>query len=183
MFRVMHTTYWHKPDFSVVMCLSRRFFSIPPAQTMLHIYIREAIIICLIQHFEADFPKKVSLKILNSGIIICLIQHFEADFPKKVSLKILNSEIILNTFTHEFMIPFLCSWVHQTFLQSQGASLPVAYGMSLEVWSWMRTIAPPPDIWWYPQKLVENEVPGANNLKCKSRCWKISNTSCLPKKA
>ena len=23
-FRVMHTTYWHKPDFSVVMCLSRQ---------------------------------------------------------------------------------------------------------------------------------------------------------------
>ena len=29
------------------------------------------------------------------------IQHFEADFPQKVSLKILNSGIILNTFTHD----------------------------------------------------------------------------------
>ena len=32
--------------------------------------------------------------------IICLIQHFEADFPQKVSLKILNSGIILKIFTH-----------------------------------------------------------------------------------
>ena len=30
-----------------------------------------------------------------------LIQHFEADFLWKVSLKILNSGIILKTFTHE----------------------------------------------------------------------------------
>ena len=30
----------------------------------------EAIIICLIQYFEADFLWKVSLKILNSGIIL-----------------------------------------------------------------------------------------------------------------
>ena len=33
--------------------------------------------------------------------MICLIQHFEADFLWKVSLKILNSGIILKTFTHE----------------------------------------------------------------------------------
>ena len=32
--------------------------------------------------------------------MIFLIQHFEADFPWKVSLKILNSGIILKTFTH-----------------------------------------------------------------------------------
>ena len=32
--------------------------------------------------------------------MISLIQHFEADFPQKVSLKILNSGIILKTFTH-----------------------------------------------------------------------------------
>ena len=30
-----------------------------------------------------------------------LFQHFEADFLRKVSLKILNSGIILKTFTHE----------------------------------------------------------------------------------
>ena len=30
---------------------------------------------------------------------ILLIQHFEADFLKKVGLKILNPEIILKTFT------------------------------------------------------------------------------------
>ena len=32
--------------------------------------------------------------------MISLIQHFEADFLWKVSLKILNSGIIVNTFTH-----------------------------------------------------------------------------------
>ena len=32
--------------------------------------------------------------------MICLIQHFEADFPKNVSLKILNTGIVLKTFTH-----------------------------------------------------------------------------------
>ena len=31
---------------------------------------------------------------------VCLIQHFEADFLWKVSLKILNSGLILTTFTH-----------------------------------------------------------------------------------
>ena len=36
--------------------------------------------------------------------MISLIQHFEADFLWKVSLKILNSGIILNTFTHGFAI-------------------------------------------------------------------------------
>ena len=34
-------------------------------------------------------------------MIICLIQHFEADFPQKVSPKILNSGLILTSFTHE----------------------------------------------------------------------------------
>ena len=33
-------------------------------------------------------------------IIISLIQHFVADFPWKVSLKILNLGLILKTFTH-----------------------------------------------------------------------------------
>ena len=36
-----------------------------------------------------------------------LIQHFEANFMWKVSLKILNSGIILKTFTHDFMTRFL----------------------------------------------------------------------------
>ena len=38
---------------------------------------------------------------MRDAIIICLIQHFEADFLWKVSLKILNLGIILKTFTHE----------------------------------------------------------------------------------
>ena len=33
--------------------------------------------------------------------MISLIQHFEADFLWKVSLKILNSGIVLKTFSHE----------------------------------------------------------------------------------
>ena len=36
----------------------------------------------------------------SEAIKICLVQHFEADFLWKVSLKILNSVIILKTFTH-----------------------------------------------------------------------------------
>ena len=36
--------------------------------------------------------------------MISLIQHFEADFLWKVSLKILNSGIILKTFTHASVI-------------------------------------------------------------------------------
>ena len=34
--------------------------------------------IYLIQHFEADFPQKVSLKILNSGIILKTLAHLSA---------------------------------------------------------------------------------------------------------
>ena len=36
----------------------------------------------------------------KEATIICQIQHFEADFLWKVSLKILNSGIILKTFTN-----------------------------------------------------------------------------------
>ena len=39
-------------------------------------------------------------KLRKEAIIISLIQHFEADFLWKVSLKILNSGLILKTFTH-----------------------------------------------------------------------------------
>ena len=35
-------------------------------------------------------------------MITSLIQHFEADFLWKVSLKILNSGLILKTYTHVF---------------------------------------------------------------------------------
>ena len=43
---------------------------------------------------------KVELKQIGEVIKTCLIQHFEADFLWKVSLKILNSGIILKTFTN-----------------------------------------------------------------------------------
>ena len=45
---------------------------------------------------------------MSEAIIICLIQHFEADFLRKVSLKnaelgkMLNSGKILKTFTHAY---------------------------------------------------------------------------------
>ena len=39
-------------------------------------------------------------KLIKEAIIISLIQHFEADFLWKVSLKILNSGLILKTSTH-----------------------------------------------------------------------------------
>ena len=39
--------------------------------------IREAIKTSLIQHFEADFLWKVSLKILNSGLILINLENFQ----------------------------------------------------------------------------------------------------------
>ena len=51
----------------------------------------------IISSLKDKFSSHISEKLI---IIICLIQHFEADFPQKVSLKILNSGIILKTFTH-----------------------------------------------------------------------------------
>ena len=43
---------------------------------------------------------QITLKLIKEAIIISQIQHFEADFLWKVSLKILNSGLILKTFTH-----------------------------------------------------------------------------------
>ena len=40
--------------------------------------------------------------------MISLIQHFEADFLWKVSLKILNSGIIPKTFTHVYLNQNIC---------------------------------------------------------------------------
>ena len=36
--------------------------------------------------------------------MVSLVQHFEADFLWKVSLKILNPGIILKTFTHDIFV-------------------------------------------------------------------------------
>ena len=41
-----------------------------------------------------------NLRLIGEANLISLIQHFEADFLWKVSLKILNSGLILKTFTH-----------------------------------------------------------------------------------
>ena len=48
--------------------------------------------------------------------MIFLIQHFEADFLWKVSLKILNSGIILKPFIHVFMNYCVCSKMSNTFI-------------------------------------------------------------------
>ena len=45
-----------------------------------------------------------NLRLIGEAIIISLIQHFEADFLWKVSLKILNSGLILKTFTHAYTV-------------------------------------------------------------------------------
>ena len=42
-------------------------------------------------------------KLIKEAIIISLIQHFEADFLWEVSLKILNSGLILKDFTHVYV--------------------------------------------------------------------------------
>ena len=49
--------------------------------------------------------------------MISLIQHFEADFLWKVSLKILNSGIILKTFTHKCLIDILIGLLSKSILQ------------------------------------------------------------------
>ena len=50
--------------------------------------------------FNCQIPLD-KLNYIRKAIITCRIQHFEADFLWKVSLKILNSRIILKTFTHD----------------------------------------------------------------------------------
>ena len=50
--------------------------------------------------FKASIVLKHTENTPREAIIIGLILHFKADFPWKVSLKILNSGIILKTFTH-----------------------------------------------------------------------------------
>ena len=58
-------------------------------------------------------------KLIREAIIICLIQHFEADFLWKVSLKILDSGIVLKTFTHAIHAVFFAAaagvmWIGQS---------------------------------------------------------------------
>ena len=58
------------------------------------------------EQFQVYMPINYVLiiwKLINEAIVNSLIQHFEADFLWKVSLKILNSGLILKTFTYDFM--------------------------------------------------------------------------------
>ena len=57
--------------------------------------IIEVIIISLIQHFEADFLWKVSLKILNSGIILKTSTHVIAELKHNLALVLLNTDLSL----------------------------------------------------------------------------------------
>ena len=61
-------------------------------------------------------------------MINSLIQHFEADFQWKVSLKILNSGIILKTFTHE-MCRLICALIHVYMQENQIFSQKVGHVM------------------------------------------------------
>ena len=68
---------------------------------------REAIIICLIQYFEADFLWKVNLKILNSVIILKIspMYSFCTCMPKLsehfVRFIVVTAELILTRLTEE----------------------------------------------------------------------------------
>ena len=55
--------------------------------------------VCPLNIHSSKF-KYSDLKLIRQDIKISLIHDFEADFPQKVSLKIMNSGIILKTFTH-----------------------------------------------------------------------------------
>ena len=50
-----------------------------------------------------------NLKLYQKAINTCRVQHVEADFLLKVSLKILNSGIILKTFTHDCLFAWFDS--------------------------------------------------------------------------
>ena len=72
-------------------------------------------------------------KKFNEAIIICLIPHFEADFPQKVGFKILKSGILMKTFTHVHFVLrsiymghntlFWCSWHWQAAKAWESAHL------------------------------------------------------------
>ena len=67
--------------------------------------IKEAIIIFLIQNFEADFLWKVSLKILNSGLFMNTSIHVSEAVTyirirHSLKAKILNSGLFMKTSTH-----------------------------------------------------------------------------------
>ena len=56
-------------------------------------------------------------RLIKEATIIFQIQHFEADFLWKVSLKILNSGLILKTFPHADFLPYLSYLhIHQSYM-------------------------------------------------------------------
>ena len=58
----------------------------------------------------------INLSHIKEAIRICLIQDFEADFLWKVNLKILNSEIILITFSHVSLIRIFAGCIGGKFV-------------------------------------------------------------------
>ena len=75
---------------------------------------------------------KAYLELIRESIIICLIQHFEADFLWKVSLKILNSGIILKTFTHVHCVPEVITLVRLYKCADSPEPSLVANGISIK---------------------------------------------------
>ena len=59
---------------------------------------------------------KMNWKYIREVVIIHLIQHFEANFLWKVGFKILNSGLILKTFTHVFQKAFEKSYSILTYM-------------------------------------------------------------------
>ena len=70
----------------------------------------------------------------QDAIIIYLIQHYEADFQQKVSLKILNSGIILKTFTYaSYFVSCEQQWHSQAYpsaLSDKGLHYSLCYNLS-----------------------------------------------------
>ena len=62
----------------------------------------KAIIISLIQDFEADFLWKVSLKILNSGIILKTCTTVMVNYSLHYSLQTINSRVLGPVFSRQY---------------------------------------------------------------------------------
>ena len=60
--------------------------------------------------------------------MVSLIQHFEADFLWKVSLKILNSGIILKTFTYVFVdfVMYLLKYMYEQLRKNKSTYPPLS---------------------------------------------------------
>ena len=82
--------------------------------------IREAIKICLIQHFEADFLWKISLKILNSGLTL-------KTFTCAYGLVMISKEkYSTSSLLMDFSIQFYTIKVGWSFIYNQGSYVRIS---------------------------------------------------------